>query len=279
MNDSPRSRIALDGIRSRDRWFARALRSTALPVPLLLGGVLLHLLLEAAAAATSSIPILALLRGTATLSLAAVAVAVPAAIVGVLASRRILSARWRGRLSVLLCGLSAMPMVALGFVFAEAVGPAIGRHVGLATAHPALTALAMGFGLLPALWHRFLAAFDEVPAELVQGGYALGAAHRKVLLSVELPAALPMLGRSTAEGLARCAGESMVVLMVSGNAATAWGGGDGAAALAPALLSMLHEALPGSPEWAEAHRVALLLVVVCVGLHMAGRTVFRRRNP
>ncbi len=278
MNDSPRSRIPLDGIRFRDCWFARALRATALPVPLLLGGVLLHLLLEASSEATSSVPILALLRGTATLSFAAVAVAVPAALVGVLASRRILSARLRGRLSVLLYGLSAMPMVALGFVFAETVGPAFGRCVDLATAQPALTALAMGFGLLPALWHRFLAAFDDVPAELVQGGYALGAPHRKVLLTVELPAASPLLGRSIAEGLARCAGESMVVLMVSGNAATAWGGGDGAAALAPALLSMLHETLPGSPAWAEAHRVALLLVVVCVGLHVAGRTLFRRRS-
>lgn len=279
MNDSPRSRLALEGIRFRDRWFARLLRAMALPVPLLLGGVLLHLVVEASSDATSSVPILALLRGTATLALAATALAVPAALVGVLASRRILSPRWRGRLSAVLNGLSAMPMVALGFVFAEMLGPSIARLTGLTSAHPALAAIAMGFGLLPALWHRFLAAFDEVPEELVQGGYALGAAHRKVLLSVELPAALPLLGRSTAEGLARCAGESMVVLMVSGNTATAWGGGDGAAALAPALLSMLHDALPGSPEWAEAHRIALLLLVACVGLHMVGRSFLRRRIP
>lgn len=279
MNDSPRARATLDGIRFRDRWFARLLRTSALPVPFLLGAVLLHLLAEAVSPATSTVPFLALLRGTATLSLAATALAVPAALLGVLASRRILSPRWRGRLAVLLNGLSAMPMVALGFVFAELAGPVLGLRLGLPAAHPSLAALAMGFGLLPALWHRFLAAFDEVPSELALGGYALGAAHRKVLLTLELPAASPHLARSTAEGLARCAGESMVVLMVSGNAATAWGGGDGAAALAPALLSMLHDAVPGSPAWAEAHRVALLVVVVCVGLHMVGRSFLRRGTP
>lgn len=278
MNDSPRTRHPLDAIRRRDRIFSGLLRFSALPVPVLLAVVLAHLAFEAMRTASSTTPIADLLRGTLLLSLAATATALFPALVGTLASRSILSRWWRDRLAVALAGLSATPMVALGFLFAERVAPALAPAAGLPVAHPVFAALAMGCGLMPALWHRFLAAFDDVPRELVLGGLALGARPRKVLLSVELPTALPRLARSVSEGLARCAGESVIVLMVSGNAATAWGGGDGAAALAPSLLTMLPEALPGSAAWAEAHRVALALVLLTVGLHVAGRS-FQRRKP
>lgn len=277
MNDSPRVRAPLASIRRRDRIFSGLLRLSALPVPILLAVVLLHLAAEAARPASGTVPIAALLRGTLLLSLAATAAALLPALAGVLASRRILSRWWRERLAAALAGLSATPMVALGFLFAERVAPVIGPTIGLPAVHPVFAVLAMGCGLLPALWHRFLAAFDEVPRELVLGGLALGGSPRAVLLSIELPAALPRLARSIAEGLARCAGESMIVLMVSGNAATAWGGGDGAAALAPSLLTMLPEALPGTPAWADAHRIALVLVLLTVGLHLAGRSFQRRR--
>lgn len=277
MNGSPRSRLPLRGIRLRDVWFSRMLRLATIPMPLLLALVLAHLAKEAASPASSTVSIPALLEGTLVLATVSTCVALPLALAGTLAARRILSRRLRERLSVVLTGLSAMPMVALGFLFAERVGPAIAERFDTPSMHPGFAALAMGCGLLPALWHRFLGAFDEVPRDLAQGGIALGASHFRVLLGIELPAALPAIARSIAEGLARCAGESVVVLMVSGNTGTAWGGGDGAAALAPALLAMMPEALPGSPLWAEAHRVALALVVLCVGLHVAGRA-FRRRG-
>lgn len=280
MNDSPRARIDLASIRTRDRILGFGLRLAALPVPVLLAIVLAHLLKESLPAASSTYSTWSLLRGTLSLSLVATALALPMALVGALASRRILSRSGRTRLSVALTGLSAMPMVALGFLFAEIIGPSIGPSFGFASVHPVFAASAMGTGLLPALWHRFLAAFDDVPRELAHGGHALGASPRNVLLSIELPFALPMLARSVAEGLARCAGESMVVLMVSGNAANlAWGGGDGAAALAPALLTMMPVAPPGSTAWAEAHRIASVLVLLCVGLHVAGRSFIRRRGP
>lgn len=280
MNESPRARIGLASIRARDRLLGFGLRLAALPVPVLLAVVLAHLLEESLPAASSSFSMWSLLRGTLSLSLFATALALPPALAGALASRRILSRRGRTRLSVALTGLSAMPMVALGFLFAETIGPSVGPLFGLSSVHPFFAASAMGAGLLPALWHRFLAAFDEVPRELAHGGHALGASPRAVLLSIELPFAMPALARSVAEGLARCAGESMVVLMVSGNAASfAWGGGDGAAALAPALLTLMPVAPPGSTAWAEAHRIASVLVLLCVGLHVAGRSFRRRRAP
>lgn len=278
MNDSPRARIPLGAIRAKDRWFTIALRLAALPVPLLLAAVIVHLVVQAGGPSRAPVPLADLLRGTLTLSLAATAAALPPALAGALASRRILSRRSREALCVALDGFSAMPMVALGFLFATRIGPLVGPLAGLPALHPAIAASAMACGLLPALWRRFLAAFDAVPGELQVGGLALGVAPRKVLLTVELPAAMPSLARSVAEGLARCAGESVIVLMVSGNAATSWGGGDGAAALAPALLAMTPESVPGSPGWAAAHRVALALVALCVGLHVAGRSFQRGRS-
>lgn len=278
MNDSPRARERLDGIRRRDLAFRSALAVASLPVPLLLALVAFQLAVNAFGPADPAMPVLPLLRGTLAMALVATLLAAPVALAGALASRRALSDRSRGRLEVVLSGLSAMPMVALGFLFARIVGPALALHLGLPALGPGLASAALACGLLPVLWKRLSAALDDVPGDLSRGALALGARPLQVLLNIDLPAALPRILRAVAEGTARAAGESVVVLMVSGNARTIWGGVDGGATLGQSLLVLLPEAQPGTPPWVEVHRIALVLLVVCVGLHVLGGAA-RRGSP
>lgn len=272
MNDSPRAREPLDRIRRRDALYRRAVAIASLPVPLVLGLVVVHLAVGSwGRGAGGSLAPLA--WGTLSTALAATALAAPLALGAALATRQSLAPRSRRWLDAVLSGLSALPMVVLGFLFASQVGPALALAWGTPSLGPFLAGIALASGMLPVLWKRFQDALDDVPAELTLGAIALGARPGRVLLGFEIAAAHPALVRALASSFARACGESVVVLMVSGNFASGWGGQAGAASLGAALLVLAPEAAPGSAEWVDVHRIALALLALCVGVHALGRAV------
>lgn len=279
MNDSPRTRERLGSMRSADRLFqgVRALAAVPLPVLLLVAGG--TLVAGSIGASAMDLPWGALVRGTLTMAAVAVFGALPLAFAGAVLSRTGLGPRARQVLDAVLSACSAIPMVALGFLFAQLVGPTISAWMDGPAMSPGLAALAMAFGILPILWRKLLEAFDAVPRDLSRGALALGARPVRALLGVELPAAWPSVVRAIAEALARASGESVVVLMVSGNAATWWGGMEGGASLAASLLVLVPETSAGSPLRIELHRMALVLVVICVAFHSLTVLVRREDRP
>ena len=270
MNDSPRTREHLDKIRRRDGMYRVAVRLASLPVPVMLVLAVAHLV-HGSWGTGRGLGLAALVWGTLSIALVATALAVPAALGAALAARHTFAAGSRRWLDAILSGLSALPMVVLGFLFASQVGPALALTWGTPSLAPGLAGIAMATAMLPVLWKRFQDALDEVPSELTHGAIALGARPGRVLLGFELAAAFPALLRALATAFARACGESVVVLMVSGNFASAWGGSAGAASLGASLLVLAPEAAPGSPEWVDVHRIALVLLALCVGVHALGR--------
>ncbi len=270
MNDSPRTRENLDRIRRGDSLYRLAARFASLPVPVMLVLVVAHLVHGSWGTGTG-FGLASLVWGTLSIALAATALAAPAALGAALAARHSFAAGSRRWLDAILSGLSALPMVVLGFLFASQVGPAFALSWGTSSLGPILAGIAMAAGMLPVLWKRFQDALDEVPAELTHGAIALGARPGRVLLGFELAAAFPALLRALATAFARACGESVVVLMVSGNFASSWGGSAGAASLGASLLVLAPEAAPGSPEWVDVHRIALVLLALCVGAHALAR--------
>lgn len=279
MNDSPRTKERLASIRSTDRVFQgiRALSAVPLPVLLLVAGG--TLVVGSFGVSATPLPWGSLVRGTLTMAGVAVFGALPLAFAGAVLSRTGLGLRARQGLDVVLSACSAIPMVALGFLFAQVVGPTLSAWTDRPGMSPGLAALAMAFGILPILWRKLLEALDAVPPDLSRGALALGARPVRALLGVELPAAWPRVVRAIAEALARASGESVVVLMVSGNAATWWGGMEGGASLAAALLVLVPESGAGSPLRIELHRMALVLVLICVAFHSLTVLVRRGDRP
>lgn len=279
MNDSPRTRERLAGIRLLDRVFHVVRSLAAIPLPLLLLSAVGTLLVGSLGPSTTDLPWGSLVRGTLTMAAAAVFGALPLAFAGAVLARTGLGYRSRQALDVVLSASSAIPMVALGFVFAQVVGPTISVWTDHGGMSPGVASLAMAFGILPILWRKLLEALDAVPPSLTRGALALGARPVRALLGVELPAAWPRVVRAIAEGLARASGESVVVLMVSGNAATWWGGMDGGASLASSLLVLMPDSGIGSSLRIELHRMALVLVLVCVVLQALTLLVRREERP
>ncbi|WP_044412151.1 ABC transporter permease subunit [Thiomicrospira microaerophila] len=76
---------------------------------------------------------------------------------------------------------------------------------------------AMGFALIPTIFSVAEDAIYSVPNYLVNGSYALGASGWQTLKGVVLPTASPGIFSAIMLGFGRGVGETMIVLMASGN--------------------------------------------------------------
>ena len=77
--------------------------------------------------------------------------------------------------------------------------------------------LAMGFAVIPTIFSITEDAIFAVPKGLTQGSLALGATPWQTLVRVVLPTASPGIFSATMIGLGRAVGETMIVLMATGN--------------------------------------------------------------
>ncbi|MDX1489553.1 MAG: ABC transporter permease subunit, partial [Acidiferrobacterales bacterium] len=77
--------------------------------------------------------------------------------------------------------------------------------------------LAMGFAVIPTIFSIAEDAIFGVPKHLTQGSLALGATPWQTLVRVVLPTASPGIFSAVMIGLGRGVGETMIVLMATGN--------------------------------------------------------------
>ncbi|HXU02995.1 MAG TPA: phosphate ABC transporter permease subunit PstC, partial [Polyangia bacterium] len=81
-----------------------------------------------------------------------------------------------------------------------------------------VSGVALSFAVIPVIFTLSEEAFRAVPRSYVEASTALGAARWQTILRVLLPAASPGIAAGVALGLGRAIGETMIVLMASGNA-------------------------------------------------------------
>lgn len=79
--------------------------------------------------------------------------------------------------------------------------------------------LAMGFAVIPIIFAITEDAFSNVPRNLVAGSLALGANRWQTVTRVVLPTASPGIFSAVMIGFGRAVGETMIVLMATGNTA------------------------------------------------------------
>ncbi len=77
--------------------------------------------------------------------------------------------------------------------------------------------LAMGFAVIPIIFAISEDAFSNVPKNLVAGSLALGANRWQTVTQVVLPSASPGIFSAIMIGFGRAIGETMIVLMATGN--------------------------------------------------------------
>ncbi|WP_440954605.1 phosphate ABC transporter permease subunit PstC [Methanosarcina sp. Mfa9] len=116
--------------------------------------------------------------------------------------------------------LAGVPSVVYGFFGLVVLVPFIRETFNLATGQTALTgSIMLGIMALPTIISISEDAISSVPSSLKQGSLALGATRWQTIYKVTVPAALSGISAAVMLGMGRAIGETMTVMMVTGNTA------------------------------------------------------------
>jgi phosphate transport system permease protein len=163
--------------------------------------------------------ILPLLTGSLIVTLGAAMVAVPFGI-GTAIFIAEISPRWmREMLKPIVELLGGLPSVMLGFLGIIIFAPYIRVLLEIPTGLSALTgSLLLGAIAIPTVVSVAEDALDTVPRAYREGAWALGATQWQTIWRVTLPAARSGVLTAIMLGIGRAIGETMTVMMVTGNA-------------------------------------------------------------
>jgi phosphate transport system permease protein len=115
--------------------------------------------------------------------------------------------------------LAAIPSVAIGFLGIVLLGPGISKLFGIQNGLNALNgSILLAIMALPTIITISEDAINAVPKSHREASLALGADKWETLFKITIPAALPGLIAAVLLGLGRALGETMTVLMATGNA-------------------------------------------------------------
>lgn len=115
--------------------------------------------------------------------------------------------------------LAGLPSVVVGFWGLVVVVPWVQKVFRLSAGETALTAgVLLGWMTLPLMASLVEEALRAIPRLLEESSYGLGATQWQTILRLKLPYVLPSIATATLLSAGRILGETMVVLMVSGNA-------------------------------------------------------------
>jgi phosphate transport system permease protein len=116
--------------------------------------------------------------------------------------------------------LAGIPSVILGFVGMVTVVPAVREVLNVPTGLTAFAgSLMLAYMSLPTIISVADDAIDAVPKDYRDGALALGATHWQTIWRVVLPAARSGVIIAVMLGIGRAIGETMAVMMITGNAA------------------------------------------------------------
>jgi len=163
---------------------------------------------------------LPLLLGSALVTVLATAMAVPLGLATAIFVREVAPNWAREILKPLIEVLAGIPSVVLGFLGMVAAAPLIQRYLGAPTGLTAFSgAMMLAYMSLPTIISVAEDALDAVPRSYRDAALALGATHWQTIWRVTLPAARSGVVIAVMLGVGRAIGETMAVMMVTGNAA------------------------------------------------------------
>jgi len=221
--------------------------------------------------------VLPLVVGSLKITTIALALGVPTALAAALFVSEVVSARTRRILKPVIELLAGIPSVVLGLLMLRLVAPAMQRALDLTyTANALVAGLALSLAVAPIVFSVAEEALSAVPRETREACYALGAHKWQTALLVVLPAALPGILAAVTLGFGRAIGETMIVLMTSGNAGVV----DvlptsGARTITATIAAELGETERAGEHWRVLFLLGLILVTTTIMLDAAGRAVAR----
>jgi len=223
---------------SIDLLFKYIFKVTGLLVLVLLGAILAMLVYNSAAffldvrptdfitglewnptGASPKYGILPLVLSTTLVTLGAMAIAIPLGIGTAAFIAEYAGPRLKNILKPTIEMLAAIPSVVIGFLGIVVVGPGIANMADLANGLNALNgAILLAIMALPTIITVAEDAIHAVPKTYKESSYGVGATKWQTLRKIIIPAAAPGIIAAVMLGVGRAIGETMTVLMATGNA-------------------------------------------------------------
>lgn len=161
-----------------------------------------------------------LILGSLFVTLGAAVISVPLGIASALYIAEVAPPKAKEFLKVGVELLAAIPSVVIGFIGIMVLVPAIKKIFNLPTGLTALTgSVILAFMAMPTIVSIAEDAITSVPRKYKEAALALGATEWQAIYRVIIPAAASGIVAAVMLGIGRVIGETMAVMMVTGNAA------------------------------------------------------------
>jgi phosphate transport system permease protein len=219
-----------------------------------------------------------LLLGTLKVTLIAMVFSVPISLASAIFTAEFAS-RWaRETIKPIVELLAGFPSVVLGFFALIVMASWLQSVFNFEYRLNAIVAgWALSLAVVPIIYTVCEDALSAVPRKLREASWALGATRAETTLRVTLPAAMPGIFAGIVLGFGRAIGETMIVLMASGNAAiTSWSFTDSTRTIPATIAAELAEVVFGSPHYRVLFFLGLLLFLITFVLNSTGSWVIAR---
>src|SRR5215831_6144019 len=216
--------------------------------------------------------VLPLFLGTLKVTILALLFGAPLAIAAALYTAEFASHRVREIIKPAVELLAGIPSVVLGFLALLVLASWLQDIFGFDYRLNAINAgVAMALAIIPIIYTVSEDALTSVPRTYREASLALGVPLWKTAWSVVLPAATPGIFAALILGFGRAMGETMVVLMASGNAAiTSLSLTDSVRTISATIAAELGEVVFQSPHYYVLFFLGAMLFVLTFMLNMIG---------
>lgn len=221
-----------------------------------------------------------MILGSIWVTIGAIVIAVPLGLATAIYIAEVASPRLKETLKVGVELLAAIPSIVLGFIGIVTLAPLVKRLFQLPTGLTAMSgAILLAFMAMPTIVSVIEDALTAVPRSYREGSLALGATKWQTIRRILVPAASSGIAAGVMLGIGRVLGETMAVMMVTGNAAV----------IPHTLLQPVRtmtatiaaetgEVVRGSDHYYALFGIGLVLFLISFGVNLlAGIFLHRRR--
>jgi len=225
-----------------------------------------------------SFGILPLVSGSVLVTIVATLVTIPFGVCAAVYIAEIAAEKEREILKPFIELLATIPSVVLGFFGLLVLGPIVKQLFGLSTGLTALTgSLLLALMAIPTVISISEDAIRSVPESYKAASLALGASRLQTLWKVTVPAALSGIIAAVMLGMGRVVGETMAVMMVTGNAAVITASPlDSVRTMTATIAAEMGEVPFGSDHYRALFCVGIVLLLATLTLNVIAQRVLKQ---
>jgi phosphate transport system permease protein len=222
--------------------------------------------------------IVPLITGSVLVTALATIIMIPFGVLGAVYIAEIAIGKERAFLKPFIEIMAGIPSVVIGFFGLVILSPVLKKIFQLNTGLTALSgAILLALMAIPTVISISEDAIRSVPKSYKEASLALGASRLQTIFKVVVPAALPGIIAAVMLGIGRVVGETMVVLMVTGNAAKiTFNPFESVRTMTATIAAEMGEVAFGSDHYQALFWVGIVLLSVTFGLNFIAQKVLTR---